>query len=96
MSALAEPLGPQAARNLLRAILASGEVVFSGHALTEMKNDGITQADVIRILRGGTVEPAEHERGSWRYRVRAHDLYAVVSFRSESSSVVVTAWRIGR
>jgi hypothetical protein len=71
MSPLAEPLRPAAARILLRAILASGEVVFSGHALTEMGNDGITQADVIRVLRGGTVEPAEIERGSWRYRVRA-------------------------
>jgi hypothetical protein len=96
MSALAEPLGILAARNLLRAILASGEVVFSGHALTEMENDGITQADVIRILRGGMVEPAESERGSWRYRVRARDACVVVSFRTESSAVVVTAWRLAR
>jgi len=96
MSAFAEPLGTQAARNLLRAILASGEVVFSGHALTEMENDGITQAAAIRILRGGTVESAEFERGSWRYRVRARDAYVVVSFRTESSAVVVTAWRLAR
>jgi Domain of unknown function (DUF4258) len=89
---LIEPLSPNAARGLLRAILASGEVVFSGHALTEMENDGITQADVIRVLRGGMVEPAELERGSWRYRVRAQNVYAVVSFRSESHAIVVTAW----
>jgi hypothetical protein len=58
-----------------------------------MENDGITQSDVIRILRAGTIEPAEIERGSWRYRVRTQAAYAVVSFRSESSAVVVTAWR---
>jgi hypothetical protein len=61
-----------------------------------VENDGITQADVIRILRSGTVEPAEFERGSWRYRIRAEKVYAVVSFRSELSAVVVTAWRTGR
>jgi hypothetical protein len=96
MSALAEPQGTHAARNLLRAILVSGEVVFSGHALTEMENDGSTQADVIRILRGGTVEPAEFERGSWRYRVRARDAYVLVSFPAESSAVVVTAWGLAQ
>jgi hypothetical protein len=36
---------------------------------------------------------AELERGSWRYRVRAQNVYAVVSFRSDSSAIVVTAWR---
>ncbi len=69
MSPLPEPLDPTVARGALRIILALGEVVFSGHALSEMENDGITQADVIRILRGGTIEPAEFEPGSWRYRV---------------------------
>jgi hypothetical protein len=94
MPGLAEPLQPAAARRQLRAILASGEVVFSGHALTEMANDGIMEADVIRVLRGGVVEPAEFERGSWRYRVRSGDVYAVASFRSELAAVVVTAWRV--
>jgi hypothetical protein len=96
MSPRAEPLSPATARSVLRAILVSGEVVFSGHALTEMENDGITQADVIRILRSGTVEPAEFERGPWRYRVRTQSAYAVVSFRSEVSAVVVAAWRSDR
>jgi hypothetical protein len=94
MSPLTEPLRPDAARRQLRAILASGEVVFSGHALTELANDGIMEADVIRVLRAGVVEPAELERGSWRYRVHARDVYAVVSFRAELTAVVVTAWRV--
>jgi hypothetical protein len=94
MSPLTEPLRPAEARKLLRAILASGEVVFTSHALDEMEQDGISQADAIGVLRSGVVEPAEFERGSWRYRVRAHRMYVVAAFRSEVAAVVVTAWRL--
>jgi hypothetical protein len=93
MMPVAEPMTTSAARHLLRGILASGEVVFSGHALAEMRADGITHAEVIHVLRGGTVEPGELERASWRYRVRARDVYAVVTFRSAAMAIVVTAWR---
>jgi Domain of unknown function (DUF4258) len=96
MPAFTEPLEPGAARRLLRAILAKGNVIFSSHALDEMEQDAITEADVIRVLRGGAVEPAELVRGSWRYRVRAQSLYVVATFRSEARVVVVTAWRIFR
>src|SRR3954463_7936965 len=94
MSPLTEPLRPAEARKLLRAILASGEVVFTSHALDEMEQDGISQADAIGVLRSGVVEPAEFERGSWRYRVRPHRMYVVAAFRSEVAAVVVTAWRL--
>jgi hypothetical protein len=94
MSPLTEPLRPPEARKLLRAILAGGEVVFTSHALDEMEQDGISQADAIGVLRSGVVEPAEFERGSWRYRVRAHRTYVVAAFRSEVVAVVVTAWRL--
>jgi hypothetical protein len=96
MSALKEPLRPADARKLLRAILASGEVVFTGHALDEMERDGISQADAIGVLRSGVVEPAELERGSWRYRVRAHRTYVVAAFRSEGAAAVITPWRLVR
>ena len=85
---------PAEARKLLRAILASGEVVFTSHALEEMEQDGISQADAIGVLRSGVVEPAELARGSWRYRVRARRLYVVVAFRSEVTAVLVTAWQV--
>src|SRR4051794_35150965 len=91
-----EPLRPTEAKRLLRVILAAGEVVFTGHALNEMEHDGISQADVIGVLRGGIVEPAEFEKGSWRYRVRAGKVYVVASFRSETVAAVVTAWRVRR
>ena len=93
MTSLPEPLGPDAAKRLLREILATGRVMFSNHALDEMEQEAIAQTDVIRVLRSGTVEPAEFERGSWRYRVRSQRLYAVATFRSDSEAVVVTAWR---
>lgn len=96
MLPLTEPLRPAEAKKLLRAILASGEVVFTNHALDEMEQDGISQAEAIGILRGGVVEPAELARGSWRYRVRAHRTYVVAAFRSEAAAVVVTAWRVVR
>lgn len=53
MSRLTEPLRPGDAKRLLRAILAGGEIGFTNHALDEMKQDGISQADVIGVLRGG-------------------------------------------
>jgi hypothetical protein len=71
----------------------SGEVRFTSHALAEMAKDAITRDAVFALLRGGIVEPAEIERGSWRYRVRVATTYVVVAFRSESALVVVTAWR---
>lgn len=61
-----------------------------------MAQDGISQAEAIGVLRSGVVEPAELERGSWRYRVRARRTYVVASFRSEAAAVVVTAWRVLR
>lgn len=96
MTTLGEPLRPSEAKKLLRVVLSSGEVVFTNHALDEMEQDGISQAEAIGVLRSGVVEPAELARGSWRYRVRARQAYVVVTFRSEAAAVVVTAWRVLR
>ncbi|MEO7327852.1 MAG: DUF4258 domain-containing protein [Minicystis sp.] len=88
-----EPLSPPAVRRLILAILISGEVRFTSHALDEMAKDSISRDDVYAVLRGGVVEPGELERGSWRYRVRVALTYVVIAFRSESALLVVTAWR---
>ena len=88
-----EPLDPTVARKLIQAITATGTVRFSGHALDEMKNDTLTTVDGVNVLRGGVVEPAEFERGSWRYRVRTARMTFVIAFRSETELVVVTGWR---
>jgi hypothetical protein len=94
MASLNEPLRPDTARRLIRTILSSGTVRFSGHALSEMKKDGLTTVDCVNVLRGGVVEPAEFENGSWRYRVRTAKIYVVVAFRSEKAVVVITVWRV--
>jgi len=91
---LNEPLKPDAAHRLIGTILSKGTVRFSGHALVEMKKDGLTTVDCVNVLRGGVVEPAEFENGSWRYRVRTAQIYVVATFRSEEALVVITAWRV--
>lgn len=89
-----EPFHPTRARQLIRRILTSGTVSFTKHALTEMAKDGLSAVDCINVLRGGVVEPAEFERGTWRYRVRTNRIYVVVAFRSELHLVVITVWRV--
>ena len=55
--------------------------------------DGLSDVDAVNVLRGGVVEPAELEAGTWRYRVRTSRMYFVVVLRSETELRVVTAWR---
>jgi hypothetical protein len=92
---LAEPLDPPRAKQLVREVLANGSVSFSNHALEEMEKDNLTAIDVTNVLRGGAVDPAEFENGSWRYRVRTARIAVIVAFRSETELRVVTAWRLG-
>ena len=88
-----EPLAPSAVKTLLVQILEHGTVEFSGHARKEMETDNIAEGEVGGVLKGCMAEPGELQRGSWRYRVRKSGVYAVVAFRSEDWTVVVTAWR---
>ena len=85
---LREPLTPFEVWRRIRAILLHGEVVWSGHASEEMGRDGLDL--------GGVVEPGELVSGTWRYRVRARNIWVVVAFRSESRLAIVTAWRTAR
>lgn len=92
-----EPLSPPQARQLAREILKSGVVnLKKRHLLEEMENDNLSEQDVVNVIRGGVVEPGEFENGSWRYRFRTPRIYVVVAFRSETSLVAVTAWRVTR
>lgn len=92
-----EPLGPSAAKRLILGAIAEGTIVFTKHALKEMQDDDLSSVDVVNVLRGGVVDPGEHENGSWRYRVRTSRIVVVVAFRLEKVNevVVVTAWRPG-
>jgi hypothetical protein len=53
----------------------------------------IPEAEVMEVLRGGVVEPAEWENVEWRYRVRRAKTYVVVTFLAETHTAAVTAWR---
>ena len=84
------------ARTLLREILASRILTYSGHAKNEMAKDGLTTQDVMNVLRAGIVEPSEFERGSWRHRVKTNTMCVVMVLVSERETAIVTAWRIRR
>ncbi len=88
-----QPLREVAARKLLSKILVDGTVIFSNHALDELANDEMSEQDAINVLRAGRFDPAEFEKGSWRYRVHTQRFCVVTSFDSETLVVVVTAWR---
>jgi len=88
-----EPLNQQEVRRLIREILANGVYWTSSHAQAEMRKDGLTELDVVNVLRGGVVEPGEWENGSWRYQLRTQRIVVVVAFDSETELSVVTAWR---
>lgn len=91
-----EPMGASQVKKLIVAILGNGTLSFSGHALTEMKNDKfgvMVETDVVNVLRGGVVQPGELRDGSWRYEIRTPRMAAVIAFRSETHARVVTAWR---
>jgi hypothetical protein len=90
---LIEPLSTLDAKRLIQEILSNGKVTFSGHAQQEMDKDDLATTDVLNMLRGGMVEPAEFENGYWRYRVRTARMCVVVAFRSETDLRIVTAWR---
>jgi hypothetical protein len=94
MQSIDEPLKPPEAKKLILEAIAAGEIRFTSHALEEMANDGITQHEAIAVLRAGTVEPAELIGGTWRYRVRVRRAMVVAAFRTESTVVVVTAWKV--
>jgi len=90
---LDEPLTPPQVKQLIRCVLNEGDLEFSAHALKEMKKDGLSELDIVNVLRGGWPEPGEYENGSWRYRISTQRITVVISFRDDLWLVVVTAWR---
>lgn len=92
---LDNPLSPPEAKKLLRQILQKGRVIFGKHAREEMENDGLAEGDCMNVLRGGIIDPPElhGSSNSWRYRVHTMKIWVVITFVSETKTVVVTAWR---
>lgn len=93
MDELEEPLSEVVAKQFIRRILETGDTRFASHAEQRMQERNLSSVDVVNVLRAGVVAPAEHENGSWRYRVRTPRIEVVIAFRSSTSLVVVSAWR---
>lgn len=58
-----------------------------------MAKDKMVEQDAINVLRAGSLDPAEMERGSWRYRVHTLRFCVVVTFDEATAAIIVTAWR---
>ena len=66
---------------------------FTGHALRELKKDGMTVQRAYMVLRGGVVREAEWEHGEWRHQVQAGVDVLVLTFETETNAVVITGWK---
>lgn len=98
------------ARKLIRRLLDEGNLVIpatKSHARREMEADGLTDVDLVNVLRGGIVREAEWENGGWRHRVETPRMVFVVTFDPETDVVpdddqpvgdveliVVTGWKL--
>lgn len=90
---VSRPLPPNVARDLIRAAIKTGTVVFSKHALAELKKDNLFTVDAENVMRGGVVDAPEYEHGEWRYRVRTARIELIVAFNTETEVAVITGWR---
>ena len=88
-----EPLPGSEVRRLAKAIVVTGTVSYSDHALSEMAKDKLTKANVESVLRSGSAGEGEWENGSWRYQMWTPGIVVVIVFRSATALVIVTAWR---
>ena len=77
--------------------LEGGQVVYLAHALAEMANDRISQADVEAVLRLGAFDGADYIADAWRYRLTARKVFVVIEFEGfetdGGATLIITAWR---
>jgi len=89
-----------AKRHALR-LLDEHAIRFSGHAQTEMVNDGIIEAEVLNTIRHGVAFAAVMQpSGHYSYKFTRRDVGVAMAFRFDGETlalvVVRTAWRIKR
>ena len=93
------PLAPPAAKVCILEILERGRIRFTKYCRGRMAERKVTEVDVMHVLRGGVVEPAELEGQAWRYRVRAGRIHVVVEIDQDVDGafvLTVTVWRKDR
>jgi hypothetical protein len=89
------PLNPVRAKQLLRSIVATGDLSYIRHAREQMEERKINEQDVENILNGGTVALSDIVGGVFRYRVSTPRMTVVLEFESETEVIIVTVWRTG-
>jgi hypothetical protein len=72
-------------------------IYFTIHAEQELKNDGLTTADAINVLKTGasriTDEGELHRKGSYTYRLATGNITIVVAFEPTGEGLnVITGW----
>ena len=71
-------------------------VIFSRHALEELKADGLTTVDALNVLKSADARiltEGEFVNGSYRYRLETKNIMIVISFWITGDGlIVVTAW----
>jgi hypothetical protein len=90
---LQEPLDEAGLKRLIREIVKTGTVTFTGHSREEMAADDLGEVDVLNVLRAGWLQFSEPSGTAWRYRMRTQRIWVVITLRSENELVVVTVWR---
>lgn len=91
-----DPLRASEARAAIRKIVEQGNIIPTRHFREEAIKDGLTIVDAVNVLRGGVVEEAEWENGSWRYPVRTQLIKVIVALSSDEELVLVTIMRLAR
>lgn len=91
-----EPFPNATAKRMILAVLASGVLSFSGHAIEEMANDKLDESDVRNVLRGGVCRFTENRGNTWRYRFETDKIAVVVAFRTVKNAIVVTVFKLKR
>lgn len=90
-----QPFSKVEAKKRLRKILSSGFVSYSRpHAIERLEKRNLSMVDCENVLRGGIVDEAEYENGSWRHHVRTQKIEVIIEFLSEEEVLILTAWRL--
>lgn len=89
-----EPYVGRELRRRINLVLNRGTVAIWNHCEREQQNDKITDFEVTRVLQFGMcTEPAEYEKGKWRYRLHKDGVCVVIQFESSDRLSQVTCWR---
>lgn len=98
MSQLKKYSKNQALKKIRELLKSHCDVLFTGHAIQELKNDGLDRTDALNVLHTEsariTDEP-ELINDSWRYRIGTNAIIVVVAFMINSKGlIVITVFKI--